>query len=131
MFLLEFNPISPKQRTQGQKRKTGVEGGQNRKKERKSRNSFSFRSYFLCTSLLLKKKTDIGCSFISYSQDLANLMSMSYHLRHCFKHFLLVTGSQQYCKKSVLAGKARLFSNRKQETETGKGQPNGEEKKIN
>lgn len=48
---------------------------------------------------------------------------------HCF-HFLFWSQTHSStAKKSVLTGKVRLLSNRKQETETGKDQLSGEEKR--
>lgn len=73
----------------------------------------------------IKKTPGIGGGFISYFkiwQICVNVIAFKALLSTTF----LVTGSQQCCKKSVLAGKVRLFSNRKQEREIGKEQLNGE-----
>lgn len=106
--------------------------GKKKKREKKKGEAASALvldfTYMLAARKKKKKKTGIGCGFISYSkiwQTCANVIACKALLSTSF----LVTGSQQYCKKSVLAGKVRLFSNRKQETEIGKEQMNVEGKK--
>jgi len=103
-------------------------GNIKKRKIRKRRNSFSFGYSFLRTWLLLEKKIDVGCGFISCSriwQTCINVIAFQALLSTSF----LVTAAWQYCKKSVLAARFRLFSNRKQEIEIGKEQLNGEGKK--
>lgn len=78
----------------------------------------SLGSGFLPAWLLQEKKKrkrkDIACGFIicfKIWQKCVNVKAFKVLLSNSF----LVTGSQQYCQKSVLAGKVRLFSNRKKD----------------
>lgn len=61
-----------------------------------------------------RKEKDIACGFIicfKIWQKCVNVKAFKVLLSTSF----LVTGSEQYCQKSVLAGKVRLFSNRKKD----------------
>lgn len=85
--------------------------------ERKNKQLRVWILTYIITALKKKEKRkekDIACGFIicfKIWQKCVNVKAFKILLSTSF----LVTGSQQCCQKSVLAGKVRLFSNRKKD----------------